>query len=205
MYIYNPNVYNEKKIKEKNLSEKEFLSMQLKYRESFEKLLMKKYNFQEIDQKIKEKHIDAKLELDKEYNFYHKFSNLKSNYLFFRNNYHIEDLDEDEIQYIKKCILENTLLSNDFIVKTSDKVLFPKKNGQINYNYNSLECFVPAKSFVFEFAYDLDKCTSIKEMQKLRKIGEEEKEKITACFSPQLNVPISFIVYNATPDIFKTE
>ena len=74
-YKYVPNTYD--RIKVNQIGEDIFLEYQIKYRESIEKFLQSKINFEEIEKELNE--LNLPIIEDKDYNFYHKFSNIHSN------------------------------------------------------------------------------------------------------------------------------
>ena len=199
MYIYNPDTFNYELIEQKNISSS-FLALQIKYRESIEALFKKFYNFQKIDDLFIQQG-GRPLE-DKEYNFYHKFSTLGSNFVYLRNNYHIELLTKEEIANIEKCIFSETVLSNKFIMQTIVRVMLEKENN-IYFNYVTLENFVPSKSFLFEFAYDSFACTSVVQIKALESLIKEVEKELKNTFKDKLEIPIIGMVYTGNPDIFK--
>lgn len=199
MYIYNPNTYNYELMEQKNLTS-DFVTLQVKYRESIEALFKRFYNFQKLD--------DLFIQLggvpfnDKEYNFYHKYSTLGSQFVYLRNNYHIELLTETEIAFIRNCISNGTLLSDDFIKKTAIKVLLEKGNT-ICFNYVTLENFIFSKSFIFEFVYDVLACSSVAQIKALENLIKDTEKALKRTFKDELEIPIDGIVYTGSPDIFQ--
>ncbi len=200
MYKYNPNTYDEERIRNLGIEKETFQRYQIKYRESIEHLFKKFYDFNKINQIFS--NINAPKVNDKEYNFYHKFSILENDYLFFRNNYHIEKLNKEEIKTIKAYIFDDICLPDSFIMKTANRVLF--ESGDIaTFNYITSDNQVPAKSFVFEFAYNLNQCETLEQIKNINKTISNISEELKEIFSSKLEVPLSFVVYTANPDIYK--
>lgn len=201
--IYNPNTYDASLFKEKNLTLDNILPLQVKYRESIEKEFMKYFDFKSIDKDF----IDIgcfPLE-DTDYNFYHKYSTLGSNFVYLRNNYHIERLDIEEINYIKKCITNNEDLSLEFLSNTAERILIEQYNGDIFYNNITSENSVTAKSLVFEFSYDVFKFTEVGQFKKADRIVKDKIKEIQEAFKDKLYYPVNGITYKGNPDIFKEE
>ena len=136
-YIFIPNSIDNKK---------ENFAIQIKYKNEVEKLLSKFIEFSMLDDKIREVSNVFPVD-DYEYNFYHKFSVLKSDYIFLRNNIHIENLTPEEQEKIK-----NNEISDEFILETIPKVLF-EDSGKSFFGKQVLEYLANSKSIVFEIAY----------------------------------------------------
>ncbi len=200
MYIFNPNTYNENQVEKLGIDNETFLLYQIKYRESIERLFKQFYDFNKVDRVLS--NLNTPKINDHEYNFYHKFSTLESNYLFFRNNYHIEKLNNEELDLIKSCIFDNQYLPNSFIMKTANKVLF-ESGDFTTFNYFTSNNQVPSKSFVFEFAYELNKCETLEQIKNIDKMISTIFKELKGIFSSKLEVPLSYVIYIASPDIFK--
>ena len=80
-----------------NYSLDEFLELQISYKQSFEKILTDIVDFAYFDNWVKNTINDLPIVNDKEANFYRKFSTLNSDYIYLRNNIHIEKLDFKEL------------------------------------------------------------------------------------------------------------
>ena len=100
-----PESYNFKLMVEKGLNKELFFKLQIKYKNDFEKLLMKIIDFKKIDDYINGYGYNIPFVDDFDYNFYHKYSVLGSKYIFFRNNIHIENLSLEEIKIILEVFM----------------------------------------------------------------------------------------------------
>lgn len=200
MYIYNPNTYNKSLINKKKLTPEIFLILQNKYRESVEYFFKKEFNFQKFDPFFK--NIGCIPLADQDYNFYHKYSTLGSEFIYLRNNYHVEKLNVEEIEYIQKCILENTFLDEVFLSKTAMKVMM-EEGKNIFYNYINLENSVPSKSFVFEFSYDPFEFSEIVQIRQVNELRNYIIKELKMVFKDRINVPIISILYTGSPDLYK--
>lgn len=197
-YKYVPNTYD--RIKVNQIGEDIFLEYQIKYRGSIEKFLQSKINFEEIEKELNE--LNLPIIEDKDYNFYHKFSNIHSKYLYLRNNFHIENLNKNEIQYINDMIGQNQLLSDEFLLSTYERVIYEKGDNYI-FGLTNLDNSVKSKSFVFEISYSRKKCEGLNHKimidSRLPILKNELKEKM----EKQLNKPVSILIYDGAPDIYK--
>ena len=193
-YKYVPDTYDYSII-DKRFEDEEFVELQNKYREFIEKLLKHYIDFKDIDNKIGQVMKVPKKE-DLEYNFYHKFSSLNSDYIYLRNNYHIENLNDDEIE-----VLKNNKIDYEFLNKTINRVI--NEEGDMTFYGSPVPKYlVDTKGLVFEFAYDQLQLLEVKELQNIEKIisviDKYLKDNLKA-----LNIPISMITYNGINDIYK--
>ncbi len=200
-FIYIPNTYNENLIRNRKINENDFIAYQIKYRESFEILLKQMINFSKYDQYIYSLGINIPIVEDHDYNFYHKFSTLGSNYIYLRNNFHIENLSDEEINVIFNCINNHSMLDSDFLNKTYPKVLFEQGNQAV-FGLTNFDNILNSKSIIFEFAYDQAKCTDVEQYKNISDainsvIGSLKKE-----MASKTKIPISTLVYKAVPDIY---
>ena len=101
-----------------NYSLDEFLELQISYKQSFEKILTDIVDFAYFDNWVKNTINDLPIVNDKEANFYRKFSTLNSDYIYLRNNIHIEKLDFKELNELRSNV------NKDFLLRTYKKVLF---------------------------------------------------------------------------------
>ena len=85
-----------------NYSLDEFLELQISYKQSFEKILTDIVDFAYFDNWVKNNINDLPIVNDKEANFYRKFSTLNSDYIYLRNNIHIEKLDFKELNELRR-------------------------------------------------------------------------------------------------------
>ncbi len=186
-YKYIPETINFKLYTEKYKDYDSFLQDQILYRQIFEEYLRTKVSFEEIDKYIETNNISIPLIEDKDINFYHKFSHLGSNYLFLRNNIHVEKLNPEEI-----IELHNLKNPEQFILKTYEKVLY--EDGDFVFAGVPMdETLVASKSIFFEFAFQLAKIEDIKTLKEIKKI----ETKILAFLKTNLDFnQIGLIEYN---------
>lgn len=196
-YNYYPNSYDSNAVKDKFYNTKDFVKAQILYRRGIEKIINKIIDFNIVNDLILNKEVEIPKILDSEYNFYHNFSSFNSDYVFLRNNIHVEKMTSEEL----KILLHSDNLPEDFFKNTMERVLF--EDGD--------ECFcglpvdnnlVNSKSIIFEFAYDQAKCTSIKQLNEIHKIITDIFNYIDKKMSSTINYPLSFLIYNSIPDIY---
>lgn len=199
-YIYIPNSFNKDHIESKFNSEEEFLECQIKYRKLFEEKLCEYIDFQKLDQLIKEQNIEVPMVEDNEYNFYHKYSYIGSKYIFIRNNYHVENLSNEEI----RAILELDKWDNTTFNDTIRKCLY-EEGTETFFGVAMDELLVKSDSLVFEFSYDQKKCTNMEQLNKIKLIIDTCFNMIKSSIENIVNSKCSFIVYNAIPDLFYQE
>lgn len=196
-YKYIPDSYNNSIIKERFM-EDEFIELQVKYRKYLESILSKFIDFKKIDEKIKEVINIPKIE-DKDYNFYHKFSSLNSDYVYLRNNYHIENLSDEEINKIRQDKMDF-----EFINKTIPKVVF--ETGDKSFYGTPIEKYLAdSKGLVFEFSYDQIQLIDIKEYKTIKQIEKELSNVITKTLNERLKIPVTLIEYNGLNDLYKID
>ena len=93
-----------------NYSLDEFLELQISYKQSFEKILTDIVDFAYFDNWVKNNINDLPIVNDKEANFYRKFSTLNSDYIYLRNNIHIEKLDFKELNELRSNVNKDSLV-----------------------------------------------------------------------------------------------
>ena len=192
---YIPDTY----IKDDRVDTNTFIELQYKYREGFLKYLSTIINFGEIDEEISKYDVEIPTIDDQEYNFYHHDSLIGSNYLYLRNNIHLERLDDEELK---------RLVSGEEDVKyyadTYKKVLY-EDGDSISYGiYPDDSNTVKSKAIIFEFAYDQTKTKSIEDLLKTKKCYEN----IFSIINEKLgenNIETDFLVYKGIPKIFVKE
>ena len=194
-YIYVPNSYDYTIIEEKYNND-EFVDLQVKYRNYLENFLNNFIDFKKVDQKINEV-INIPKNEDAEYNFYHKFSTLGSDYIYLRNNYHIENLSDDEVNVIK-----NNKIDFEFLNKTISKVIFEKGDKSF-FGTPILDNLCNSKGLVFEFSYNQLKLKEVKEFKMIDQIIEELTNFLKKNLGEKLNIPVSVISYNGIKDLYK--
>lgn len=199
-YVYVPNNYDYDEINKKFSDFDEFIKVQIKCRSEIEKIIMSFLNFENIDNNLEQYNIPI-IE-DKEYNFYHKFSTFGSKYIYLRNNIHVERLDLEDINYIKKCIISNDSLSSDFIFKHLNILLF-EKGDKIFLGPTNIENLVNSQSIIFEFSFDQIKCIDVEHLLKIENIYNNIVKYVKNLVMKYLKLPVSFIKYNKIPDLYK--
>lgn len=196
-YKFIPNSYK----LDENTDYEKFLKKQILYRKSFEAILCKYIDFQKIDERIKS--LNLPIVYDKDYNFYHKFSSLNSEYIYLRNNIHVERLNKEEDEYLENCLLKNQLLDFDCINKTYSRVLF-EDGEKVFCGSPTSKNMVDSKSIIIEFAYNQIKC-NIEQILNCGEVFEIIKESINSILVDKLNLKTSYVIYNSIPDEYKLE
>jgi len=193
-YKYIPDSFDYNLINSR-FSNDEFLSLQIKYRTIIEKILIDYIDFEDIDKRINNNVVLPKIE-DLDYNFYHKFSSLNSNYLYLRNNIHIEKLSSEEME-----ILKNGKVDKNFIVSTLSKVLF-EDGDESCFGSPRLENIVNCKGLIFEFAYDSMKINSLSDLIKIDKMIEEIKVYLKSIIEKIFRLPASLVINKSLSNIY---
>lgn len=200
-YKFYPNTYDYSKIKV--IGEKEFLSLMIKYRNDFELFLSRIINFKSIDAFIYSLGGSIPAVNDIEYNFYHKYSSLGSNYIFLRNNIHIENLSDEEINVIRSAIYNKKVLDNEFLMNTYKRVLY-EDGDYTMFGIPMKKNMVPSKAVVFELSYDQKKLTQVSQLKVIDKAKEMVDNFIKEEIKKRLDTDIYLLVYNAIPDIYNS-
>ncbi|MBR2587823.1 MAG: hypothetical protein IKD77_01285 [Bacilli bacterium] len=194
-YNYYPDSFNYNLIKSNFADEDEFINLSVKYKQHLENILNKIIDFKKINDLIKSKNIEIPLVEDKQYNFYHKYSVLNSDYIFLRNNIHLENLSVDELNELKNGV------DDKFIMNTLQKVIYEKGDKTFVGIPNDFS-MVDSKSVFIEFAYDQKKCESIDQLRNIGEIVNTVFDYIEKDLS-KYKMPLSLTVYDAIPDIYK--
>lgn len=199
-YEFVPNTFNFDKVKLLGINEENFLALQIKYKQLFERFIISKLDFSNILSQLKEKKYP--IVNDKKYNFYRKYSLLDNDYIYLRNNIHIENLTIDEI---KELASENVGI--DFIKKTYSKVLF-EDGDYVFLGQPSDESKVLSQSIMFELAIDYADLEDLDLIAQLENIVKSFKDNTTQYgkdISKLLGVPnmaVSVRFYDAMPEYF---
>lgn len=181
-----------------NYSLDEFLELQISYKQSFEKILKGIVDFADFDNWIKSNINDLPIVNDKEANFYRKFSTLGSDYVYLRNNIHIEKLDFKELDELRSNV------NKDFLLRTYKKVLF--EDGDYTFFGPATDMdLVASKSLVFEFAFDAKECATLDKSNFFNHYKENILEFIAKPIADALNCDVSLHRYSAIPELFSTE
>jgi len=184
------------------ITEEEFYSMQIKYKQDLEKILKKIFDFNSVDKMILSSNYEIPPMNDDGNNFYRDSSTLSSDYLYLRNNIHIERLSREELEYIKIRIGNKENLEENFIYKTLDRVIFEDGEKTILGNPISRD-IVQSKSIMFEIAYDSKKCKRIEEITFIENYAKELLESLRKAIQPVIGKEISMHVYDGIPELFK--
>ncbi len=199
--IFIPNTFYDDKIQTLGLNEYEFLELQIKYKQLFEKMIISKFDFSEIEKELKE--LNYPIVDDKSNNFYRCYSTLGSSYIYFRNNIHIENLSKEEINQLR-----NEDVGIDFLKNTYDRVLF--EEGDYTFLGNPCdETKVLSQSIMLELAVDFAEISDLNQAFKIEEIVEKFKNKCISDFEPIVSdllgvsiLPVDASYYNAMPDYY---
>jgi hypothetical protein len=192
---YIPDTY----IKDSRVDNDTFLELQYKYREGFLKYLSTIINFGTIDEEIKKYDVDIPVLDDQDCNFYHCNSPLGSNYLYLRNNIHLERLDDEELKHLAKG--EEDI---NYYVDTYQKVLYEDGDLTSYGIYPNDMNTVKSKALIFEFAYDQTQTKSVDDLLKTKKCYEDIFSFINDKLSEK-NIDVDFLVYQGIPRMFAKE
>ena len=194
MARYIPDTIDLKKIIEKFKSENNYNDYQIKYKNCIEEIVNAYVDFASVNEIINSCGIKLKTIGDYDYNIYHKHSLLECEYLFIRNNMHVENLSDKELD-----ILKSNSINEDFIKKTLDKVIHEdEKFLAYGDDPNNLKF---TGGLIFEFAYDSTELSNddrakvadyIKQV--FVKINEGMKE---------LSIVSNYTIYDKDPDYFR--
>ena len=194
MSNYLPNTIDLELVKKKYGNEKDYNILQIAYRNYVESLLNTLIDFKAINKIIKDSKLEFKKINDEDYNIYHKGSNLDCDYLFIRNNIHIENLNDNEI----KALIENNIYDS-FITDTIGKVL-DEKTDFLAYGSDPKELKF-TRGLIFEFAYD---------GSELSEEERKQREKVIKTIDGKINENLvnspfvtNFITYDKTNDYFR--
>ena len=194
MARYIPDTIDLKKVIEKFKSENTYNDYQFKYKNCIEEIVNAYVDFASVNDIINNCGIKLKTIGDYDYNIYHKHSLLECEYLFIRNNMHVEYLSDKELE-----VLKSNSINEDFIKKTLDKVIHEDENFlAYGDDPNNLKF---TGGLIFEFAYDSTELSNddrakvadfIKQV--FVKINEGMKE---------LSIVSNYTIYDKNPDYFR--
>ena len=181
--------------------DEQFLSLQVKYKQLFERMVISQIDFSSVEQRLHDSHYP--IVNDNDYNFYRKYSTLGSNYIYFRNNIHIERLTEEEIKE-----LTSETINMDFLRNTYEKVLY--EDGDITFLGDPSDSTrVPSKSIILELAVDFKEIQDLESALLIDDIVEDYKDYCNQVCANKvaeiLGVTIQDVAgsyYSATPDFF---
>ena len=192
-YEYLPNTYDYNLIEEKNIKD-DFYNLQISYRKKLEQLLKKYVSFTSFDDLCqKMPFLIPKLNFSKD-DFYHTNTTLDSEYLYIRNNIHIERLDKKDISKVKSFIFDNKNDEEEFILRTLKDVIF-EDGDEVFYGIPKGNNSVSAKALVIEFAYD-DKQCSLKDGAEIKKLHARISASLKKFLESILNVEVVLMLNN---------
>ena len=200
-YKYVPNTIDEKEIEKRGLTYDHFLELQIKYKKCFEKMLTDYVSFEELDKIIEELPFTIPVIEDNEYNFYHKFSNLNSKYIYMRNNIHIERLNDEEIKELENMAGEE--VREDYMRATYERVMFEDGTAAC-FGTPLPQNMVDAKSIVFEFSYDEYEC-DILEGPVILKNFDRAFENLSETLKAKFDVKLSKLISNGFDNSLKQD
>ena len=184
------------------LDEEMYLILQVKYRNGFIKYLSSFINFDELINEMKNNNIPV-IE-DKEYNFYHNDYLINSDYLFIRNNIHIENLSDEDLSYLQKFDNEDDMENNNFYNRTYKNVMF-EPGEYVSYGLFPNDSNIKkSNAIVFEFAYDQKKCESLEQLNKIKETIKNTSNKIKQSMN-DAGIECDFIEYKAIPELFSID
>ncbi len=197
-YKFIPDSIKDEDIALFNINQDEFLNLQIDYKQAFEKILQEEVDFCIFDNWINKINTNLPVVNDKEFNFYRRYSDLGSDYIYLRNNIHIERLSFDELNRLKSGI------TRDFLLKTYKKVLF--EDGDYTYFGNATDMnLIPSKSLVFEFAFDGKECKNLEEYNFYKHYKDQIFKFVAKPIETKLNCAVSIHRYSAIPELFIDE
>ena len=179
-YHFIPNTINLELASNLNLSNGEvlnerFYEIQRLYYHGLQLFLNNLIKINEFEQKIINSDLNFVPLADKENNIYHKYSDL--NFIFIRNNLHIERLSNEEIGHLISVKDDSDKLL-EFIKTTLKKVIYEEFEF-INFGPPILEYFRSGQSIVIEIAYDQKTCKTAEEIYNKKDFVEKINEEIS--------------------------
>lgn len=200
-YKYIPNSYDYSLINEKQIDKEKFLRLQIKYKNDFEKLLLKIIDFKKIDEYINSFNLNIPYISNQENNFYYKYSILESKYLYLRNNIHIENLSNEDIEIIANALKNNLDLNLDFFNKTFKHVLYEKGDYSM-FGIPMLRNKVSSKSIIFEFAYNQNGFKEVSQYNFVNSVIDVIYKSLSDSIKKVIDTEITIHSYNSIPDIY---
>lgn len=197
---YLPDTYDKKKVEENGWTEEQFLLLQEKYREEFINKLLNRIDVDKIKEILGKGLFPIPIIEDQEYNFYHK-SIIINQYLYLRNNIHIEKLTKEEIEEMYSAVLVDKNLSEEFIKHTAERVLY-EEGDYTYYGMPSDKTVAPSRSIVVEFAYNQLKCNSIEQIVYIKDCYKEITKSLNET-SKNSEIPIVTMLDNGIIQNFK--
>ena len=194
MSKYLPDTINMDKVCEKYGNEKNYNILQITYKNFLEIFISSLIDFKAIDKIIKDSNLVFKKIGDESYNIYHRESKLNSDYLFIRNNIHIENLSDEQIE----ALIDNNIYET-FITDTINDVLKEDKDF-LSYDSDPNN-MVFTKGIIFEFAYDGSELNDTERQE--REIVIKQIFDIISKSLEDSPFVTNFIIYDKKVDYFK--
>ena len=199
-YRFYPLSFDMQLVQEKFANESDFLKCMALYKQGFERFLSRFIPFEQIDSFIEKQGVFIPKVDDLESNFYHKFSTLGSDYIYLRNNFHVENLDIDDIM----DLFTRESIPVSFYERTFKKVVFEK--GDVSFfGIPCDETKALSQSLVFEFAFKQTECQTLEQLNSIRKIRDQVFQVLEDANQKELKIATSYLTYNMIPNIFKGE
>ena len=193
--IYLPNSYNIKKIKETFENMDSFTKYQRKYQRLMGYLLRNLIDIELID-----KYMDGIPKCkDSEYNFYHNKEVLNSDYLFLRNNIHVENLNESELKLLNEISEKDDYIP--FLNQTMFRVIGEDNNVSC-YGYDLYENMVESYNLIFELAYNMAKFENMEQTKQVNGAYDKIKMELDGKLIKHFRIGISLVKYSMMPDLF---
>jgi hypothetical protein len=170
-YSYNLGEANKKKLTIKNnYFNEEYYILHAAYRTVFQNILLKNLPLKKYDDEIKNNELNFLKKAENHKNIYQKYDVMQLNYIYLRNNIHIERLSRSNIDLIKECIdkkeINITKELVDMVKETYKEVIKIKNVNDINNDLNIIyevllfgNKVAPSDALIFEIATEpqLDK------------------------------------------------
>lgn len=200
-YNYYPNTIDLELINQKNI-DSDYVLLQQKYIESFEFYIMQKMDIKKYDLIITQFSSDISNINDIDNNIYKKSSALKSDYIYLRNNIHIERLEMDEIDEIRNAIIKNNILPFSFIKKTI-YLMINEGNKKISYGYDSFDDYFDPNIFIFEFSYFSSKINNAINFLEIKKHFNKVADMFCREFSEKFDCKSTYRIYMGLPLLYE--
>lgn len=199
MYKYIPDTHDQRKIDGRFSDNEEFVKTQKEYKSLFENYLYDELNFEAINLYVMSRRLDIPVIQDHDYNFYHDGSGLRNQYIYVRNNYHVERLSDEDLETLRSGNADE-----EYLKRTMASVLFEEPDKAF-FGPATLDYLADSESIVFEFAFDQKRVETIEELNKIKLLKEDSFKVIGDQMQKSLQIPVSFFTYNGIPEMFKKE
>lgn len=198
-YTYIPQSFDESKILTKFANQEAFLQTQIKYKTLFEQYLATTVDFVKMERIIQGSGLEIPKIAKRDNNFYYFYSSLGSEYFFVRNNYHVENLTQEEIMELQS----GRNITEGFLKATFQKVLF-EEGDKTFFGIPRSETMAKSKSLVLEFAYNQKKCTTISQLNSIEELSSRCLSALGKEIEGKLGIECSFLTNNGMNDLFSS-